>query len=69
MSLFSELKGVGEEFRVFVGRQSVALARSSLCSVVSSLGGMGSMLVMWLILFVMFIFAPSESCWVEGVAV
>ena len=38
MSLFSDLSGVGEELGVFVGRQSVTLARSSLCSVVSSVG-------------------------------
>ena len=54
---------------MLVERQSVTLARSGLCSVVSSAGGMVSMLVMWLISFVMFIFASSVSCWVGGVVV
>jgi len=52
-----------------VGRQSVTLGRSGLCSVVSSAWGMVSMLVMCLISFVMFIFASSVSCWVGGVVV
>ena len=45
------------------------LARRGLCSVVSSVGGVMSILVMWLISLVMFIFASSVSCWVGGVAV
>ena len=52
---------------MFVARQSVTLCRSSLCSVVSSVGGMVSMLVMWLISFMMFAFAPGVSCWAGGV--
>ena len=67
MSLFSGLYGVGEEFGVFVGRQSLTLARSGLCSIVSSFGDMVSMLVMCLISFVVFIFASSVSCWMGGV--
>jgi hypothetical protein len=47
----------------------VSLARSGLCSVVSSVWGMVSMLVMWLISFVMFIFASGVSCWVGGVVI
>ena len=54
---------------MFVGRQSVTLALSGMCRVVSSVGGLVSMLVMWLISLVMFIFASSVSCWVGGVAV
>ena len=69
MVLFSDLYGVGEYLGVFVGRQSVTLARSGLCSVVSSVGGMVSMLVMCLLSFVIFIFASSVSCWVVGVVV
>jgi hypothetical protein len=69
MSLVSGLSSVGEELGVFVERQSVRLGSSGLCSVVSSVGDMGSMLVMWLIPFVMFIFASSVSCWVGGVVV
>ena len=46
MSLFSGLSSVGEELGVCVGRQSVILGRGGLCSVVSSVGGMVSMLVM-----------------------
>ena len=52
-----------------MGRRSVALARSGLRSIVSSVGGMVIMLVMRLISFVMFIFASSVSCWVGGVVV
>ena len=37
-----------------MGRHSVILARSGLCSFVSSVGGVVSMLVMWLISFVIF---------------
>ena len=54
---------------MFVGRQSVTLARSGLCRVVSSVGGVVSMLVMWLISFVMFIFTSGISCWVRGIVV
>ena len=38
-----------------------------LSSVVSSVGGMMSMLVMWLISFMMFTFASGVSCWVGSV--
>ena len=69
ISLLSGFSSVGEEFGVFVGRQSVILGRSGLCSVVPSVGGMVSMLVMWLISFVMFIFASIVSCWAGGVVV
>ena len=41
----------------------MTLGRSALCSVVSSMGDMGNMLVMWLISFVMFAFATCVSCW------
>ena len=54
---------------VFVGRQSVTLALSGLCSVVSSVGGMVSMLVMYLISSVMFFGASGVSCWVGDVVV
>ncbi len=50
-----------------MGRQSVTLARSGLCSVISSMGGVVSMLVMWLISFVVFIFISGISCWVRGI--
>ena len=69
MSLFSMLYGVGGKLGVFVGRQSVTLARSGLCSVVSSMRGVVSMLVMWLISFVVFIFTSGISCWVRGTVV
>ena len=67
MALLSELWGVGIALRVCVGRHSVILARSGLCSFVSSVGGVVSMLVMWLISFVMLIFTSGVSCWVRGV--
>ena len=41
ISLLSGFSSVGEEFGVFVGRQSVILGRSGLCSVVSSVGEYG----------------------------
>ena len=41
---------------MFLGRQSVTLAPSGLCSIVSSVGGVVSMLVLWLISVVVFIF-------------
>ena len=44
--MFSGFSGVGGEVEVLVGRQSVTLGPSGLCSVVSSVGGMASMLVM-----------------------
>ena len=69
MSLFSGLQGVGGELGVFVGRQSLTVALSDLCRVVSSVGALVSMLFMWLISLLMFIFASSVSCWVGGVAV
>ena len=47
----------------------MTLARSGLCSVVSSLGGMMGMLVMCMISFVMCMFTSSVSCWVGGVVV
>jgi hypothetical protein len=62
--LSSRLSGVGGGMEVFVGRQSVTLGRSCLCSVVSSVGGMVSMLVMWLISFMLFTFASGVLCWV-----
>ena len=52
---------------VFVGRQSVILRLSGLCIGVSSVGDVVSMLVMWLISFMMFTFASGVSCWVGGV--
>jgi hypothetical protein len=52
---------------VFVGRQSVTLARSGLRSVVSSVGGVVSMLVICLLSFVVFIFTSGISCWVRGI--
>ena len=67
--MFSGLSSVNEELEVFVGRQSVPLGRSGLCSIVYSVGGKVSMLVMWLTSFFMFIFASSVSCWVGGVVV
>ena len=54
---------------VFVGRQNVTIALSGICRVVSSAGDLVSMLVMWLISLVMFMFASSVSCWVGGGAV
>ena len=69
MSLFSGLSSVGEGVGVFVGRKSVTLVRSCLYSVVYSVGGMVSMLVMWLISFDMFILASGVSCLVGGVVV
>ena len=52
-----------------MGRHNVRLARSGLCSFVSSVGGIMSMLVMWLISFVIFSLTSGVSCWVGGVAV
>ncbi len=52
-----------------MGRHSVILARSGLCSFVSSVGGVVSMLVMWLISFVLFIITSGISCWVRGIVV
>jgi len=52
---------------VFVGSQSVTLGRGGLCSVASSVGNVVSMLVMWLISFMIFTFASGVSCWVRGV--
>jgi len=52
---------------LFVGMHSVTLCRSDLCSVVSSVGGMVSILMMWLISFMMFTFASGVSCWGGGV--
>ena len=69
MSFFSMLRGVGGELGLFVGRQSVTLARSGLCSVVSSVGGVLSMLVMWLISFLVFILRSGVSCCVRGIVV
>ena len=55
---------------MFVGRHSVILAcYSGLCSFVSSVGGVVSMLVMWLISFVIFIITSGISCWVRGILV
>jgi hypothetical protein len=54
---------------VLLGRQSVKFARICLCSVVSSVGGVVSMLVLWLISFVVFIFTSGISCWVRGIVV
>ena len=54
---------------MFVGRQSVTLARSGLCSVVCSVGGVVSMLVMWLISFVVFILTSSVSFCVRDIVV
>ena len=42
------------------------MGRRGLCSIVSSVGGMVSMLVMCLISFLMFTFASGVSCWVGG---
>ncbi len=47
----------------------MTLARSGLCSVVSSVGGVVSMLVMRLISFVVFILTSSISCCVRGIVV
>jgi len=69
MSLFSGLSSVGEEVGVFVGRKSVTSGRSCLYSVVSSVRGMVSMLVTWLISCVMFILASEVFCLVGGVVV
>ena len=63
------LCGVGEELGVLVGRQSVTFDRSGLRSFISSVGGVVSMVVMWLISFVMFIFTSGISCWVRGILV
>ena len=63
----SKLSGVGGGVEVHVGRQSVTLDQWGLCSVISSVGGMASMLVMWLISFMMFMFASGVSCWEGGV--
>ena len=52
-----------------MGRHSVILARSGLCSFVYSVGGVVSMLVMWLISFVVFIFTSDISCWVRSIVV
>ena len=54
-----------------MGRHSEMLARSGLCSVVSNVGGMVSMLVMWLIAFVMFMFILTSGifCWVRDIVV
>ena len=60
------MSGASGGVELFVGRQSVTLGRSGLCSVVCSVGGMVSMLVMWLISFVMFAFTSGVSCWVGG---
>jgi hypothetical protein len=54
---------------VFVGRQCVPLCRSGLCSAISSMGGMVSMLVMWLISFMMSAFALDVSCWLGDVVI
>jgi hypothetical protein len=69
ISLVSGLSGVGREVGVFVGGQSVTLGRSGLHSVVSSVEGMVSMLVMYLISFVMFTFASNVCCCASGVVV
>ena len=52
-----------------MGRQSVILARRGLCSVVSSVGGVVSILVMWLISFVVLVFNSGVSCWLGAVVV
>ena len=54
ISMFSGLSDFGGEVGVFVGRQSVTLGLSGLRIVDSSVGGMVSMLAMWLISSVMF---------------
>jgi len=58
----SKLFGGDGGMEVCVGRRSVTLGRMGLCSVVSSVGGIVSMLVMWLISFIMFTFASGVSC-------
>ena len=47
----------------------MALGRMCLCSVVSSVGDMVSMLVMWLISFMMLTSASGVSCWVGDVVI
>ena len=47
----------------------MTLARSGLCSVVSSVGGMVSMVVMWFISFVVFILTYGVFCCVRGIVV
>ena len=65
--MFSKLSGGDGGVEVYVGRQGVPLGRRGLCSVVSIVGGMVSILVTWLISFVMFTFASGVSCcWVLG---
>ena len=44
----------------------MTVALSGLCRVVYSVGDMVSMMVMWLISFMMFTFASVVSCWVRG---
>ena len=53
---------------LYIGRQSVKLFRRGLCSVVSSVGDMVNMLVMWLISFMMFTFAWSLARRLRSVA-
>ena len=60
------MSGDDDGMEVYVGRQSVSLGRRGLCSVVSSVGSMVSMLVTWLISFVIFTVASGVSCWVGG---
>jgi len=67
ISSSSRFSGACGGVEVFVGRQNVTLGRSSLCSDVNSMGGMVSMLVMWLNSFMMFTFAPGVSCWIGSV--
>ena len=62
ISLYFRLSGAGVGVEVFVGMQSVKLGRSGLSSVVSSFGGVLSMMVaMWLISFMMSTFASGVS--------
>jgi hypothetical protein len=61
------LLGDDGDVEMHIGMQSVALGRRGLCSVVTSVAGMVSMLVMWLISFFSFTFASGVSCWVGDV--
>jgi len=67
ISLSLRLSGVVGGVEVFDGSQSMTLGRSGFCSVVSSLRGVVTISVMWLISFMMFSFASDVSCWVRDV--
>ncbi len=67
--LSCRLLGAIGRVEMFVGRESVMLGCSGLCSVVSCVGSVVSMLVMCLISFVIFPFVSGVYYWIGCVVI